>query len=158
MTTTPKFPSTRRSAPRKANRPAAATLQMVAEEAGVSPSTVSRIINGTAVVSEARRVAVELAIAKLGFRPNPAAQGLATGRSMTIGVVTQAIDSPYYGEGLLGIETFLQGQGYAPLFMSGKWREEDEARCLSQLIARRVDGIIFFAGRLGDRELAECAK
>jgi len=131
---------------------------MVAAEAGVSPSTVSRIINGTATVSGARRTAVEQAIAKLNFQPNPAARGLATGRSLTIGVVTQVIDSPYYSEGLRGIEIFLQEQGYAPLFMSGNWNEQDEARCLSQLIARRVDGIIFFAGRLHNKDLAAYAK
>lgn len=134
------------------------TLQMVAAEAGVSPSTVSRIINGTASVSDARRSAVEQAIAKLKFQPNPTARGLATGRSMTIGVVTQAIDSPYYSEGLRGIETYLQAHGYAPLFMSGNWNAQDEARCLSQLIARRVDGIIFFAGCLNNKELADHAK
>lgn len=139
-------------------RPAAATLAMVAAAAGVSPSTVSRIINGTAAVSSARRQAVERAIAKLDFRPNPAARGLASGRSMTVGVVTQAIDSPYYGEGLRGIESRLQADGYAPLFMSGHWNARDEERCLAQFLARRVDGVIFFAGRLGDRALAAYAR
>lgn len=158
MATIPKYPPNRRSGPGKPGGPIVTTLEMVAAEAGVSPSTVSRIINGTAKVSEARRSAVEQAIAKLKFQPNPAARGLATGRSLTIGVVTQAIDSPYYSEGLRGIEMYLQDQGYAPLFMSGNWKEQDEARCLSQLIARRVDGIIFFAGRLGNKELSAYAK
>jgi len=158
MAAIPKFPPNKKPASRKNRRPVVTTLEMVAEEAGVSPSTVSRFINGTATVSGARRSAVEQAIVKLNFLPNPAARGLATGRSMTIGVVTQAIDSPYYGEGLRGIETFLQEQGYAPLFMSGNWNELDEARCLSQLIARRVDGIIFFAGRLHNKDLTAYAK
>lgn len=158
MATISKYPPNKRSAAGKSGGPVVTTLEMVATEAGVSPSTVSRIINGTATVSEARRAAVEQAIAKLNFQPNPAARGLATGRSMTIGVVTQAIDSPYYSEGLRGIELFLQEQGYAALFMSGNWNEKDEERCLSQLIARRVDGIIFFAGRLGNKELALYAK
>lgn len=148
----------KRTSPNKAREALVTTLEMVATEAGVSPSTVSRIINGTASVSEGRRTAVEQAIVKLKFQPNPAARGLATGRSMTIGVVTQAIDSPYYSEGLRGIEIFLQAQGYAPLFMSGNWNAQDEARCLSQLIARRVDGIIFFAGCLNNKELAAHAK
>jgi LacI family transcriptional regulator len=131
---------------------------MVAKEAGVSMATVSRIINGTAQVSAERRTAVEKAIEKFKFRPNPAARGLAMGRSNTIGVITQAIDSPFYGEGLRGIEHYLQQHGYAALFMSGNWDEEDEARCVRELLARRVDGIIMFSGRSKDSEIAAYAK
>ncbi len=134
------------------------TLEMVAKEAGVSIATASRILNGTAQVSAERRTAVEKAIAKFKFRPNPAARGLAMGRSTTIGVITQAIDSPFYGEGLRGIEHYLQQHGYAALFMSGNWNEEDEARCVRELLARRVDGIIMFSGRSKDSELAAYAK
>jgi LacI family transcriptional regulator len=134
------------------------TLEMVAREAGVSMATVSRIINGTAKVSAKRKSAVEEAIAKLDFHPNQAARGLAMGKSTTIGVITQAIDSPFYGEGLRGIEHFLQQNGYAALFMSGNWNEADEARCMRELMARRVDGIIIFSGRLEDGVLASYAK
>ena len=134
------------------------TLEMVAKEAGVSIATVSRIINGTAKVSAERKDAVDAAIAKLNFRPNAAARGLALGKSNTIGVITQAIDSPFYGEGLRGIEDYLQQRGYTALFMSGNWDEDDEERCMSELLARRVDGIIIFSGRLEDRQLANYAK
>jgi LacI family transcriptional regulator len=134
------------------------TLEMVAREAGVSMATVSRIINGTAKVSDERKHAVESAIARLDFRPNPAARGLAMGRSTTIGVITQAIDSPFYGEGLRGIEMQLQRHGYAALFMSGNWNQEDEERCMRELLARRVDGIIIFSGRLKDSDLTGYAK
>ena len=55
--------------------------------------------------------AVEAAIAKLQFMPNPVARSLAGGKSMSIGVVTQAIDSPFYGEALAAIEKgLLRGQ------------------------------------------------
>jgi LacI family transcriptional regulator len=134
------------------------TLEMVAKEAGVSMATVSRIINGTAKVSAKRKHAVESAIAKLDFHPNQAARGLAMGKSTTIGVITQAIDSPFYGEGLRGIEHYLTQHGYAALFMSGNWNEDDEARCMRELLARRVDGIIIFSGRLEDGVLANYAQ
>lgn len=134
------------------------TLRMVAHEAGVSASTVSRIINGTVNVSDGLKQAVEAAIAKFDFRPNAAARGLALGKTLTIGVVAQAIDSPFYGEGLRGIEACLRQRGYAPLFMSGNWHEEDEDRCMRELIARGVDGIIVFAGRLSDSKLKRYAK
>jgi LacI family transcriptional regulator len=134
------------------------TLRMVAREAGVSASTVSRIINGTVNVSDGLKQAVEAAIAKFDFRPNAAARGLALGKTLTIGVVAQAIDSPFYGEGLRGIEACLRQRGYAPLFMSGNWHEEDEDRCMRELIARGVDGIIVFAGRLSDAKLKRYAR
>ena len=53
------------------------TIEMVAQMAGVSLSTVSRILNGTATVSETKTRAVDAAIAELGFVPNPVARGLA---------------------------------------------------------------------------------
>lgn len=138
--------------------PGKVTLEMVAERAGVSPSTVSRILNGTAVVSDEKRAVVDRAIAKLGFVPNPVARGLAGGRTLSIGVVTQAIDSPFYGAALRGIEVELGQAGYSPLFMSGHWRADQEARCIEVLRARRVDGLIVLTGRLSDTALRSAAR
>jgi LacI family transcriptional regulator len=131
---------------------------MVAQRAGVSLSTVSRILNGTAIVSEDKRLAVEEAIKALGFVPNPVARGLAGGRTYSIGVITQAIDSPFYGTSLRGIEDELDPAGYSPLFLSAHWDVKTEARCLDTLRSRRVDGIIVLTGRLPDSALKACAK
>jgi len=136
----------------------AVTLEMVAKEAGVSPSTVSRILNGTARVREAKVRAVEAAIAKLQFMPNPVARSLARGRSMSIGVVTQAIDSPFYGEALASIEMGLASARYSALFVSGHWREGDERRCVADLLSRRVDGIILLTSCLPDQELKNLSR
>ena len=133
------------------------TLGMVASACGVSPSTVSRILNGTAVVSPEKREAVDKAIAELGFVPNPIARGLAGGRTLSVGVVTQAIDSPFYGVALRGIEDELSTAGYSPLFVSGHWNEAEEARCIDVLRSRRVDGIIVLTGRLSDDALRDLA-
>src|SRR5258707_4089937 len=151
----PSAPSPGKSGPRPRQ---SATLRMVAREAGVSARIVSRIINGMVNVSDGLKHAVEAAIAKFNFRPNAAARGLALGKTLTIGVVAQAIDSPFYGEGLRGIEAGLRQRGYAPLFMSGNWHDEDEDRCMREFIARGVDGIIVFAGRLSDAKLKSYAK
>ncbi len=145
-----KLPSGKHSGP--------VTLEMVAQLAGVSPSTVSRILNGTAVVSDDKKQAVETAIAELGFVPNPVARGLAGGRTFSIGVITQAIDSPFYGAALRGIEDVLDPAGYSPLFVSGHWNADKEARCIEVLRSRRVDGIIVLTGRLSDQALKACAK
>ncbi|MCF8209186.1 MAG: LacI family DNA-binding transcriptional regulator [Rhodoferax sp.] len=70
-------------------KPPAATVrvEMVVRSAGVSPSTVSRFLIGTAVVASEKRKSVDAAIAALGFVPNPIARGLAGGRSLSAGVV-----------------------------------------------------------------------
>jgi LacI family transcriptional regulator len=145
-----------RATPKKVS--AAVTLEQVAEEAGVSPSTVSRILNGTALVSAAKKVAVDEAISRLGFVPNPMARGLAGGRTLSIGVVTQAIDSPFYGAALRGIEDALDPAGYSPLFVSGHWDAPTEKRCIDILLSRRVDGIIVLTGRLTDAALKAFAQ
>lgn len=140
------------------NKSGPVTLARVAKLAGVSPSTVSRILNGTAIVSEEKRKSIDEAIAKLGFIPNPVARGLAGGRTLSIGVVTQAIDSPFYGPALRGIEDELDSAGYSPLFVSAHWDPVSEARCIDVLRSRRVDGLIVLNGSLSDQALKATAK
>lgn len=134
------------------------TLGMVATLAGVSPSTVSRIINGTAKVNSAKMAAVHQAIEQLQFRPDPAARSLAGGSTMSVGVLTQFIDSPYYGEALRGIEDILREHHYVPLFASGRWNEVEEAERLALLQERKVDGLIVLSGRLADQVLMDMSK
>ena len=137
--------------------PGVKTLEMVARAAGVSPSTVSRILNGTAVVSQAKTQAVDDAIARLGFVPNPMAWDRDCGRSFSVGVAAQAIDSPFYGAALRGIEDELDPVGDSPLLVSGHWSAAAEARCIDLLRPRRVDGVIVRTGRLTDPALQDCA-
>lgn len=134
------------------------TLEMVAKEARVSPSTVSRILNGTARVRESKSRSVAAAIARLNFQPNPVAQSLARGKSSSVGVITQALASPFYGEALAGIEAGLLRSNYTPIFVSGHWREADERRCLDHLLSRRVEGIILLTSCLPDKELLSISR
>ena len=156
--TTCKRSSARIPAPVPAGSDGQVTLVMVARAAGVSPSTVSRILNGTAIVSDDKRRAVDDAVSRLGFIPNPVARGLAGGRTLSIGVITQSLSSPFYGAALMGIESELNNAGYSPLFVSGHWDAAREARCIDELKARRVDGIIVLTGRLSDESLRRCAQ
>lgn len=118
------------------------TLEHVARKAGVSTATVSRIINGTGKVSEERRQAVLKAIEEVGYSPNSLAQTLVKGQSMTIGVITQDISSPFYGRILKGIEQGLQGTHYHPIIVSEEWRIDQHYQAIDHLMSRRVDAII----------------
>lgn len=134
------------------------TLAMVAKEAGVSPSTVSRILNGTAKVHPDKEAGVRAVIERLGFRPDHAARTLAGGRTSTVGVVTQFIDSPFYGEVLRGIEDELRREHHVPLFVSGHWAEAEERACIELLKERKVDGLILLSSCLSDTALAQVSE
>src|ERR1700712_2734844 len=115
------MPSNKTAPPKDKPLAEPATLLDVARLAGVSASTVSRILNGTARVTEDKRLAVETAIERLQFRPNFAAQSLRSGSTRTIGVLTQELESPYFTRGARGIEDGLQGSHYAPILVAGPW-------------------------------------
>ena len=133
------------------------TLLDVARHAGVSASTVSRILNGTAKVSDEKRLAVTAAIEKMHFAPNQMAQGLKKGRSMTIGIVVQDISSPFFDETLRGVDDGLKGTGFASVIVSGHWNADEEKDRIRLLLARKVDGIILLSGRLDDRAILQFA-
>ncbi|NRR34241.1 substrate-binding domain-containing protein [Oxalobacteraceae bacterium] len=127
----------------------------VAREAGVSPSTVSRILNGTAKVSDDKRLAVMAAIARTHFAPNQMAQALKKGRSNTIGIIVQDISSPFFDESLRGVDDGLKGTGYASVIVSGHWNADEEADRIRLLLARKVDGIILLSGRMSDETVLQ---
>ena len=149
------MPSTGRHLIHADTTPPPSTLLDVARLAGVSPSTVSRILNGTARVSEEKRLAVLAAITKMNFAPNQMAQGLKKGRSMTIGIVVQDISSPFFDETLRGVDDGLKGTGYASVIVSGHWNAEEEAQRIRLLLARKVDGIILLSGRMSDEAVLQ---
>jgi LacI family transcriptional regulator len=134
------------------------TLGEIARAAGVSPSTVSRILNGTARVLPEKQRAVEQAIAQFNYRPNVLARSLASGKTDTIGVLTQTVSSPFYAEWLHGIEDALYEPGFTPLFVSSQWSVEDERSRIEQFIARRVDGIIVLHAQLDEASLIDYAR
>lgn len=86
------------------------------------------------------------------------ARSLAMGQTYTIGVLTQFIESPFYGEALRGIEDALAGTRYSPLFVSGHWNLQKEEARMRLLQARRVDGVIVLTGRLSDQQLLKYAQ
>ncbi|HEX6737947.1 MAG TPA: LacI family DNA-binding transcriptional regulator [Vicinamibacteria bacterium] len=143
----------------KAPRPGSIgiTIRDIARQAGVSPSTVSRVLNNSVPVADAKRQAVLDVVEAMGFRPNTVAQELARGHSQAIGVLPQGIANPFYSQVLKGVEQGLRGSGYYPLFASGE-REPEEQEALEQLLAHRVDALILIGGHLQDVDLARLAQ
>jgi LacI family transcriptional regulator len=142
---------------KESNRPKA-TVHEVARVAGVSAATVSRLLNGTAKVSEEKRLAIQSVIERLNYKPNVLAQNLKTGSSRTIGVLTQSLVSGYFADAMAGIDDALQGTGYAPLIVAGHWHADEEAERIELLIARRVDGVVILSGKLKDEQILELAQ
>ncbi|MEM7333199.1 MAG: LacI family DNA-binding transcriptional regulator, partial [Chloroflexota bacterium] len=122
------------------------TIQDIADKANVSISTVSRVLNGNTKVGEGYKTAVLQAIEELDYRPNFFAQGLASGHSYTIGVITQNVGSPVYDAILKGILENLSQSNYSPIFADGQWDIDREEHAIETLIAKRVDGLIIVGG------------
>lgn len=124
------------------------TIHDIAEKANVSISTVSRVLNKKGQVHEEKRQAVLRVIEEFDFKPNMFAQGLASGQSMTIGVLTQRISSPIYDTIMLGILEGIEGSGYLSLFADGNWDSSVEQTAILKFMERKVDGLIIIGGKL----------
>lgn len=126
------------------------TMDDIAKLANVSKSTVSRVLNDKNVVNGKTRKAVLDAMAELRFRPNHFARGLASGRSMTVGIVTQDVGSPYFDSVTNGVIQGFGGSDYSPIFMGAGWDSEKELQVIQTLVGRQVDGLILIGGRLSE--------
>lgn len=129
------------------------TIKDIADTANVSKSTVSRVLNKNTPVNEKKRKAVLEAMEKLQYRPNLAARSLAGGTSLTLGVVTQNIGSPFYDSVTQGVIQGMSDSGYSPIFGDGQWNPETEARVIDTLVDRNVDALIMVGGNLNGDEI-----
>lgn len=129
------------------------TIQDIAGHANVSKSTVSRVLNDSTPVAEQKRVAVLAAMKALNFQPNQFARQLAGGASMTIGIVTQNIGSPFYDLVTSGIIQGLGGTGYTPLIVDGQWSADTELAAIETLLGRQVDGLILVGSTISEYAL-----
>jgi LacI family transcriptional regulator len=129
----------RRTAPRR--KSSVPTMAAVAAEAKVSIFTVSAVLNGTAQVSEERRLRVEKAIESTGYKRNSVARSLKTGRTMTIGVIVGDITNPFYTDMVAVIQPALHRAGYAVMLCCDDV-ERMQAEHIALLRDRMVDGLI----------------
>jgi LacI family transcriptional regulator len=118
------------------------TLMDVAERAGVSKSTVSNVIRGTAMVAEETRLRVERAIAETGYHPNAIARSLKARTSSAIGIVVPDLTNPFYAQLAVGVERAANALGYAVLTANTECLPASEEQAARAWIERRVDGVI----------------
>ena len=126
------------------------TIYDIAREAGVSVSTVSRILTGSAPVSPATKERVEAVLQKHDFRPSNAARNLSLQRSMMIGVVLPDITSPFYSTLFAEIQRYALANGYSVLMFNAMNNLDVESEGLEYLARHQVDGLIFLGGRVNE--------
>ena len=129
------------------------TMKEVSDLAGVSQATVSRVINGSDRVTEKTRVRVNQAMQSLGYRPNSAAQSLASNRSNAIGMVVSELQGPFYGPMMAGVEQSLRQAHKHLIIAAGHGDAEQEREAIDFLVNRQVDGLLLMVERLDDDEL-----
>jgi len=127
------------------------TISDIANEAGVSLATVSRVLNDKAEgVGPETRARVKAIIERLGYEPCGVARGLATGRSRTVGLVVPDIADPFYPLLIKGAEDELRRRGYGLFLCDSDLDIAKEKEHVRILMEKRVDGVIL------DTTLTDC--
>ncbi|MEW6637580.1 MAG: LacI family DNA-binding transcriptional regulator, partial [Actinomycetota bacterium] len=117
-------------------------MKDVADRAGVSPATVSRVLNGAATVRPEYRERVLAAIEELGYRPNRLASNLRRRKAETIGVVVSDIENPHFTQMVRAVEDAAYRRGYRVLLCNTDEEPEKQRSYLEVLADERVLGVI----------------
>lgn len=138
------------------------TIYEIAEQAGVSITTVSRVLNHSPLVSENTRKLVQAVIEENHFSPNAMAQGLSNQESRSIGVVLPDITNPYFSSLFLEIERYSLEQNYSVVLFNtlyGSFSQSfqktiAESTYFQMIIDKRLDGVIITGGQLDKDEIS----
>lgn len=129
------------------------TIYDVAREAKVSMATVSRVVNGNTNVRKETRERVNEAIKRLNYQPNAVAQGLASKRTTTVGLVVPELTNLYFAELSKGIDDIAHLYNYNIIITSVESQLAEEDRTIQGLLNRQVDGVIYMANDIPDSAL-----
>ena len=121
-------------------------IYKIAQEAGVSPATVSRVMTKNARVSEEKRARVEAVIRKYDYRPNALAQGLIKTKTNVIGVLAADLVNPYYSSMVENCEKEIIARGYVPMICGTLSNPDLEVEYIQKMFDMRMD--------LGHRRIA----
>jgi len=130
------------------------TIEDVAELAGVSIATVSRVLNQTAPVAEETANRVWEVVEALNYTPHAAARGLASRKTSTIGLLLPEISGHFFSLMLRGVETCVCENGYDLLVLSTPCPRESRLNLPRSLGEHNTDGLLVYAGSLDPDEMA----
>lgn len=118
------------------------TIRDVAESAGVSPATVSRVLSGSTRVNAELRARTLDAVERLGYRANRVAQALRTRSTGTVGMVVPNISNPFFPVVIEAVEEQLNARNTRLFLCDSRNNVAQEAELLRSLIDHRIDGIL----------------
>lgn len=126
------------------------TIKQVAEQAGVSIQTVSRVLNNRPDVSEETRQRIQNIIDQTGYQPFAIARGLASKRTYTLGLVAADFSDFWFSQVVTGAEKEAHEHSYYFMLGSSTCNPEDEPKFLRLLTERHVEGVLFVRASCAD--------
>lgn len=137
------------------------SINEIAKHLKVSKSTVSLVINGKAVqgrISKALAQRILDYVEEIGYKPNPIAQSLATGRSNTVGLIVENISDSFFGPIALYIEEYLRPYGYQVFYSSTLGDDLLAKDILQTMVDKKVEGLILCPTYGMDKMIQELQK
>ena len=138
------------------NAPVKVTATDVARLAGVSQSAVSRVFTPGASASKGTVAKVRAAAEQLGYRPNPLARAMITGRTRIVGLVVAYLENQFYPMAIELLSRALQEKGYHVLVFMAENATEKVSQVMQELLDYRVDGIITASVAMTNDLTARC--
>jgi len=132
------------------------TIRSVADEAGVSIATVSRVMSGQTNVSRSRAALVREVAGRLGYTPNPVAQGLKSGSFRTVAVVVPNLSNPFFYDIIRGIGLKAQAARYQMVVLDSN-EDPDKEVTICRDVLRYSDGLLLISPRMSAQDLQQLA-
>lgn len=117
-------------------------IEDVAEIAGVSPTTVSRVLNDRGYISQKTKDKVYAAMKEINYVPNDLARSLYNKKSNLIGIIVPSTDHPFFGELVMHLENICNQKGYKVLLCNSLHDSQKEQQYWDMLQRNQVDGVI----------------
>lgn len=125
--------------------PVRKTITVIAKELGVSPSTVSKVINGRPGVRPEMRERISAYLNENGFRPSAIAKSMITGHTSIVGLVVGDVRNPFYAEVVYTLQQLLGQKGYMLMAFNSDYDLEKEHMFINQSIQYKFAGLLLIS-------------